>query len=136
MQNNPPQWVFAADTLVSLGKAVFGKPKNREDSKLMLNTLQGKTHEVTTAAALYNGRTGKIDCRTSVNSITFALMTESEIEWYLDTGEWKDAAGAYKIQGKASCFITEIRGSYSGVVGLPLRELYVMLRENGYPFGA
>jgi septum formation protein len=68
------------------------------------------------------------------STVTFAPLSPDEIEWYLDTGEWQEAAGSYKIQGLASCFITDIKGSYSGVVGLPLREFYVMLRDNGYQY--
>ena len=103
---------------------------DREDARNMLSALQGKTHEVITAIALYNGKS--IDCRSVTSTVSFAPLSEGEIEWYLDTGEWQNAAGAYKIQGLASCFISGISGSYSSIVGLPLRELYVMLNDNGY----
>jgi septum formation protein len=98
----------------------------------MLRKLQGRSHEVITSVALYNGRKKTTDCRSVVSTVTFAPLSPDEIEWYLNTGEWQEAAGAYKIQGLASCFITGIKGSYSGIVGLPLREFYVMLRDNGY----
>jgi len=62
-------------------------------------------------------------------------MTEAEIDWYLNTNEWQGVAGAYRIQGLASCFINRIEGTSSAVAGLPLREFYVMLRDNGYPYG-
>jgi len=59
-------------------------------------------------------------------------MTDEEIQWYVDTGEWHGAAGGYRIQGDASTFITKIEGSYSGVIGLPIYELYDILKEQGY----
>jgi septum formation protein len=106
----------------------------------MLRSFSGREHQVWSAVALYKGRAGAatggaIDCRSAVSTVAFAPLKAEEIEWYLDSGEWRDAAGAYKIQGLASCFITAIKGSYSSIVGLPLREFYVMLRDNGYPYG-
>jgi septum formation protein len=66
--------------------------------------------------------------------VRFAEFSEEEIDWYLDTGEWQGVAGAYRIQGIAACFISEIRGSYSSIVGLPLHDFYVMLKQNGYTY--
>jgi septum formation protein len=101
----------------------------------MLKKLQGRSHEVVTAMALYNGKAKAIDCRSMVSDVTFAPLSQETIDWYLDTGEWQGVAGAYKIQGLAACLIAAINGSYSGIVGLPLREFYVMLQENGYAYG-
>jgi septum formation protein len=67
--------------------------------------------------------------------VTFAPLSEDEMDWYLNTGEWQGVAGGYKIQGLGGCFVTSIKGSYSAIVGLPLREFYVMLFENGYQYG-
>jgi len=131
---NPP-WVCGADTLIVLDGKIYGKPRDRNDAGNMLRVFSGNTHEVISAVALYSGRTGKTDCRSVVSNISFAPLSDGEIEWYLDSGEWQDAAGAYKIQGLASCFVSKISGSYSSIVGLPLREFYVMLRDNGYPYG-
>jgi septum formation protein len=128
-------WVCGADTLVAMNGKIFGKPKNRDDARNMLRLFSGNTHEVITAVALYSGRTQKSDCRSVVSTISFAPISDGEIDWYLDSGEWQDAAGSYKIQGLASCFVSKISGSYSSIVGLPLREFYVMLRDNGYPYG-
>ena len=129
-------WVFGADTLISLNGTIYGKALDRKEAGRMLLAFGGNTHEVVTAMALYNGRSKNTDSRVVVSSVSFAPLAPGEIEWYLDSGEWQDAAGAYKIQGLASCFITRIEGSYSSIVGLPLREFYVMLRDNGYPFGS
>jgi septum formation protein len=135
LSSHLPLWIFGADTLISVDDEVFGKPADREDARDMLKKLQGRSHEVVTAMALYNGRTKAVDCRSMVSEVSFASLTEEDMDWYLDTGEWQGVAGAYKIQGLASCFISAINGSYSGIVGLPLREFYVMLRENGYAYG-
>jgi len=128
-------WVCGADTLIAMDGKIYGKPKDRDEAGNMLRLFSGNTHEVISAIALYSGRTQKADCRSVVSTISFAKLSGGEIEWYLDSGEWQDAAGAYKIQGLASCFVTKISGSYSSIVGLPLREFYIMLKDNGYPYG-
>ncbi|GHV74755.1 Maf-like protein [Spirochaetia bacterium] len=130
-----PNWIFGADTLLSVDGEVYGKPADLEDAQRMLNTLQGRSHEVITAMALYSSKAKIIDCRSVVSTVTFAPLSAEDIAWYLDTGEWQGAAGAYKLQGRVGCFVAGINGSYSGIVGLPLHEFYVMLKENGYPYG-
>jgi septum formation protein len=135
LSSHLPLWIFGADTLISLDGEICGKPADREDAQAMLKRLQGRNHEVITAMALYNGREKAVDCRSTVSEVSFASLTQADIDWYLDTGEWQGAAGAYKVQGLASCFISNINGSYSGIVGLPLREFYVMLKDNGYVYG-
>jgi septum formation protein len=135
LQGRTPPWICGADTIVSLEGRIFGKPADREDAYKTLNMLQGREHDVVTAVALFNGKTKTTDCRSVVSTVTFSPLTEVEIDWYLNTGEWQGVAGAYKIQGLASCFISNITGSYSSIVGLPIREFYVMLRENGYVYG-
>jgi len=134
-KEKPPLWVCGADTIISLDGKIYGKPRDRQNAGQMLTAFQGRDHRVITAIALYNGRVGTIASKTVESTITFASMTPGEIEWYLNSGEWRDAAGSYKIQGLASCFISSIYGSYSSIVGLPLREFYDMLRDNGYPYG-
>jgi septum formation protein len=135
LRSGMPPWICGADTIISMDGHIFGKPHDRDDAKRTLVALQGREHDVVTAVALYNGRDRSMDCRSVVSSVTFAPLTEGEIEWYLNTGEWQGMAGAYKIQGLAGCYVSSIKGSYSSIVGLPVREFYVMLRENGYPYG-
>ncbi len=130
-----PLWIVGADTLISIDGDVLGKPKDREDARQMLLRFNDRTHEVITSVALYNGRTKTVCSKTVKTIVTFAAVTKDDLEWYLDTGEWQGAAGAYKIQGLAACFISEIKGSFSNAVGLPIHEFYVMLKENGYPYG-
>ena len=147
LKDTPPLWVAGADTVIAISEnpdektdeksneKIFGKPADREDARRMLSIFQGRTHSVITALALYNGRKKTVDSQSVTSYVTLAKLSPGEIEWYLDSGEWQGAAGAYKIQGLASCFITEIKGSFSSIVGLPLREFYAMLRDNGYPYG-
>jgi septum formation protein len=135
LQGRTPPWICGADTVIALDGEIFGKPRERDDAERMLKALQGRDHEVITAVALFNGQDKTMDCRSVVSTVTFTPMSESEIDWYLNTGEWQGVSGAYKIQGLAACFIAQIRGSYSAIVGLPIREFYAMLRENGYPYG-
>ena len=134
MNNRLPKWICGADTVISLNDKIFGKPADREEAAGMLGKLSGKQHKVVTSVALYNGITKKIDCTSASCTVTFAPLSDKEIEWYLDTNEWQGVAGAYRIQELASCFITQIKGSPSTVAGLPLREFYVMLKSNGYPY--
>jgi septum formation protein len=141
LNNRLPKWICGADTVIALEGSnkvckIFGKPADREEAAVMLGKLSGKQHKVVTSIALYNGREKKIDCCSASCTVTFAPLSEAEIEWYLNTNEWQGVAGAYRIQELASCFISQIKGSPSTVAGLPLREFYVMLRSNGYPYGA
>ncbi|MDR2966016.1 MAG: Maf family protein [Treponema sp.] len=136
MSERLPKWIVGADTVIAVDSAIFGKPATHEEAAKMLKKLSGKTHKVVTSIALYNGHKKKIAKKTAVCSVTFAPLKEKEIEWYLDTNEWQGAAGAYRIQGLAGLFITQIKGDPSTVAGLPLSEFYVMLRGNGYPYGA
>ena len=144
MKDRPPKWILGADTVIaldaktinSISDKIFGKANTREEAAAMLRELSGRQHKVVTSIALYAGSTKKIDSKSVTCLVTFAQLKDAEINWYLDTDEWQGVAGAYRIQGLASCLITRIKGSPSTVAGLPLREFYVMLKNNGYPYGA
>ena len=125
-------WILGADTIVTIDQKIFGKPADQEQAVEYLHILEGKTHRVITGLALYNGKLHFLSCRSAVTTVTFAPMTDKEIEWYVNTGDWHGAAGGYRIQGLASCFIKKIEGTNSNVVGLPIFELYDMLKEQGY----
>jgi len=125
-------WVLGADTVILFEGKILGKPENHDQAVEYLTMLQGKEHTVLTALVLYNGRTHETKSRLCKTKVTFAEMTEAEIEWYAETGEWHGAAGGYRIQSLASCFIKHIDGSYSGAVGLPIFELYDIFKEQGY----
>ncbi len=121
-----PRWpVLAADTEVCLGDAVFGKPLHRNDAIRMLRELSGREHRVLSAVAVrYDDYA---DLAVNESRVRFRELTEAEINAYVDSGESLDKAGAYAIQGKAAAFVPELRGSYSGVMGLPLYETSMLL---------
>lgn len=125
-------WILGADTVVTLDGIIYGKPADQEKAAEYLRLFQGKTHQVITGLTLYNGRLHAMETRSASTSVTFAPMSDEEIEWYVNTGDWHGAAGGYRIQGLASCFIKKIQGTNSNVVGLPIFELYDMLKTQGY----
>jgi len=127
-------WIFGADTMVYLDGELLGKPADSEKAAEYLGRIQGRTHKVITGMALFNGKLMYVSSRTVVTEVTFAPMTKEEIDWYVDSGEWHGAAGGYRIQGLASCFISKIVGTSTNVVGLPIFDLYDMLKEQGYSF--
>jgi septum formation protein len=119
--------VLAADTAVVLGDWIMGKPTDREQGVEMLTALSGRTHEVLTSVSLLQAE--KQVSRLSRSEVTFAPLSEADINRYWETGEPLDKAGAYAIQGKAAVFIESLKGSYSGVMGLPLFEVGHLLEE-------
>lgn len=126
------QWVLGADTVILFENQVIGKPKDHEQAIEYLKMFSGKEHTIVTALVLYNGRTKKTITKLSKTKVTFSELSDKEIEWYVETGEWHGAAGGYRIQSLASCFVKHLEGSYSGAVGLPIFELYDILKEQGY----
>ena len=112
--------VVAADTAVVLGDELFAKPVDRADGARMLGRLAGRTHTVWTAVAVTDGQRERVEL--SRSEVTFRAVTPEEIAGYWRTGEPADKAGAYAIQGCAAQFIADLKGSYSGVMGLPLFE--------------
>jgi septum formation protein len=135
LQRNLPQApVLAADTTVALGERILGKPANRQEAAEMLAALSGRSHEVLSAVSLKYG--DWMEGALSVSEVRFRSLGDEEIRQYVASGECDDKAGAYAIQGRAARFIAELRGSYSGVMGLPLyetSELLEKLRERRDP---
>jgi len=126
-----PSPVLAADTTVVLDGEILGKPKDRSDGEQMLRALGGRTHEVLTAVAVATAL-GPIS-RTSRSEVTFRAISGAEARGYWATGEPQDKAGGYAIQGAAAIFVANLRGSYSGVMGLPLFETAELLEQAGVP---
>jgi septum formation protein len=122
--------VLAADTVVVVDGQTLGKPADTDDAKRMLRMLSGRAHEVVTAVVLAKDPVPLLT-GTEVTTVEFTLLSKSEIEWYVATGEPSDKAGAYAIQGLASRFVTRIEGSYSNVVGLPVALVYAMCSRAG-----
>ena len=123
----PGSTILGADTVVVIENEILGKPRDDEDARRMLRLLRDRWHQVLTGVALVNGETGSSKVAHEVTEVRFADMSEDEISWYVATGEPKDKAGAYAIQGQGARFIKEIRGDYFNVVGLPVRLLYELL---------
>lgn len=125
-------YILGADTLIVHKGKALGKPQNTEDAKQYLKALSGSIHHVISALCLYNPHTAKTATRVCNTAVTFAALSKTEIDSYIATGEWIGAAGAYRIQGRAEIFIKKIEGSYSCVAGLPIFELYDILKEQKY----
>jgi septum formation protein len=120
LRREPGIPVVAADTSVALGPELFAKPLDQADALRILSRLSGRTHSVFTAVAIADGRRERVEL--SCSEVTFRTLAADEIAAYWRTGEPVDKAGAYGIQGRGAQFIADLRGSYSGVMGLPLFE--------------
>jgi septum formation protein len=127
-----PAIVIAADTIVTLEGHIFGKPRSSDEARHMLEKLSGRTHAVVTGVALI--RLPDAERLTFVEStlVHFAALSAEEISRYLATGEPRDKAGAYAIQGRAGRYISRIEGCYFNVVGLPLARLQQSLSSLGW----
>jgi len=121
--------VLAADTAVVIGSHIMGKPVDETDAFEMLQRLSGRTHEVYSGVALVDG---EANVRISRSEVTFRTLSDGEIRNYWQSGEPLDKAGGYAVQGLAALFISNLNGSYSGVMGLPLFETAELLYDTGY----
>ncbi len=121
--------VLCADTTVALGRDILGKPQGVPEARAMLARLAGKTHRVLTAVAVQKSRHRHLAL--SESWVRFSPMTTAQIRAYVDSGEPMGKAGAYGVQGRAAAHIAHIRGSYSGIMGLPLFETAQVLRQLG-----
>ncbi|MET1079216.1 MAG: Maf family protein [Pseudomonas sp.] len=123
--------VLGADTAVVLEGRILGKPADRDDALAMLAALSGREHQVLTAVAL--ATQGRADVRVVSSGVTFRPLLPGEADAYWASGEPRDKAGSYGIQGLAAVFVSHLHGSYSAVVGLPLCETAELLANFGIP---
>jgi septum formation protein len=122
--------VLGADTVVLADDEILGKPLDEEDARRMLRLLSGRLHEVLTGVALLRGgEDGRRVIAHEKTRVRFAQLSEAEMDWYIQTGEPLDKAGAYAVQGRAALFIEEIGGDYWNVVGLPVQLVYKLARR-------
>ena len=128
-QQLQPAPILCSDTTVALGRIIYGKPNDAKDAKRMLAELSGQSHRVLTAVAVQSGR--KRFGALSTSKVTFDEMTHKQINAYAATGEPLGKAGAYAVQGRAALYIIKIDGSYSGIMGLPIRETALLLQAAG-----
>ena len=121
--------VLAADTTVAIDTQILGKPTDREEATRMLRLLSGRSHRVLTAVAVAFEE--RFQMAVSESVVVFEALDEPRIAAYVQSGESFDKAGGYGIQGRAGAFVARLEGSYSGVMGLPLRETAQLLRKFG-----
>ena len=128
-------WVLAADTTVTLDGAILGKADTPEEATKMLRWLSGRTHQVLTAFVLVGERDGKTCVREGLVSTDVVMIDAgaATLADYVASGEWRGKAGAYAIQGIAAALVSEVRGSVTNVIGLPLAEVIAAMREAGAP---
>jgi septum formation protein len=128
---NPDSWVIGADTIVTIDDAILGKPDTPFAARQMLKRLSGQSHFVFTGFAIACKRSRVCIAKVVKTDVLFKTLTDDEIDWYIQTGEPFDKAGAYAIQGLGTFLVRRINGSYTNVVGLPVCEIIETLIEIG-----
>lgn len=137
-RRHPTHWIIGADTIVVIDDTILGKPESRNQAREMLKQLSGATHQVYTGYAILCESAGRRFVETAKTDVVFKGLTDQEIEWYINTPEPFDKAGAYAIQGLGAFLVREIHGSYTNVVGLPVCEVIeILIREKiiGFTIG-
>lgn len=127
----PGAFVLGSDTTVAVGRRILEKPVDEADARRMLALLSGRAHRVLTGVAVC-APDGRCSSRVVESRIAFKRLTQDEIDAFIASGDWKDAAGGYKIHQRAGAFVTWLQGSFTGVVGLPLYETLALLRGLGW----
>jgi septum formation protein len=128
---HPDAYVLAADTLVAVGRRILNKPADEAEARKMLGLLSGRAHRVMTGVAVV-APGGKMGSRLSETRLHFKRLTNQDIDRFIASGDWVDAAGGYKIHQTAGAFATQLSGSFTGVVGLPLYETLALLDGLGW----
>jgi len=129
-KRHPGSRIIAADTIVVVNDTILGKPSDRTEAKDMLRQLSGRRHEVLTGLCLTTADESRRNHSSATCSgVYFRRMSDSDIEWYLNTEEYRDKAGAYGIQGFASLFIDRIEGCYFNIVGFPVSDFARLCRR-------
>ena len=129
-KRHPNSLVIAADTIVVVHNAILGKPSDRAEAKDMLRRLSGRRHEVLTGLCLTTtDEPQRVYSSVTCSGVSFRHMSGDDIDWYINTKEYQDKAGAYGIQGFASLFINRIEGCYFNVVGFPVSEFARLCRR-------
>lgn len=128
---HPGAVVLAADTVVAVGRRILPKAEAREEARACLERLSGRRHRVLTAVTVLDGQ-GRARHRLDRTVVAVARLLPAEIERYLNSGEWKGKAGGYAIQGRFEAHVRMLQGSFSGVMGLPLRPVRNLLKAAGF----
>jgi septum formation protein len=127
----PDCWIIGADTIVFIDSTIMGKPVSRDDARAMLNSLSAKTHQVHTGYCICHKATNNFISECITTDVSFKKLSPKEIDWYINSGEPFDKAGAYAIQGIGTFLVKRINGSYTSVVGLPVCEVLEYLIKEG-----
>ncbi len=122
-----PEWVLGADTLIALDGVAVGKPEAEPEARAMLRSLSGRTHAVISALCLAGRQAEFVRC--TATGVRFRELGDDDIEWYLQTGEWRERAGAYAIQRRGSALVRSVDGDYTTVVGLSVPALLDAMAE-------
>ena len=131
-KNNVNEFILAADTVVELNKNIFGKPKDRKEAFKFLKLLSGKIHKVITAYVFKNISKNILIREVVISEVKFFDLDDETINWYLDTGEPFDKAGAYGIQSYGRVLVEKIDGDYYSIMGFPISNFLKNLRKIGY----
>ena len=131
-KDNANEFILAADTVVELDKNIFGKPKDREEAFKFLKILSGRVHKVITAYVFKNISKNILIKEVVISEVKFFDLDDETINWYLDTGEPFDKAGAYGIQGYGRVLVERINGDYYSIMGFPISNFLKNLRKIGY----
>jgi len=115
--------VLGVDTVVALGETVYGKPADRDEAESTLRALSGVVHQVLSGVCLADGRGTPARTAVATTAVSFRSLDEPTLAWYLDSGEWRERAGGYAIQGRGAALVAAIEGDYLNVVGLPVATL-------------
>jgi len=127
----PESWVIGADTVVVIDNTILGKPDSKAQARTMLKSLSGKTHQVYTGYCIRCLAEDRVFSDTAKTDVLFKTLADNEIEWYINTSEPFDKAGAYAVQGLGTFIVKSIKGSYTNVVGLPVCEVLEFLLKEG-----
>lgn len=127
----PDAFVLGSDTLVAVGSRILNKPEDEGEARRMLGLLSGRAHKVITGVAVV-APGGREAARLVETRVRFKRLTADEIDGFIAAGDWRDAAGGYKIHQRAGGFVTDISGSFTAVVGLPLYETRMLLEGLGW----
>ena len=128
---HPDAFILGSDTLVAVGTRILNKPESEAEARKMLGLLSGRAHKVLTGVAVI-APGGKQATRLVETRVRFKRLSVEEVDGFIAAGDWRDAAGGYKIHQRAGGFVTDISGSYSAVVGLPLYETRMLLEGLGW----
>jgi septum formation protein len=122
---SPDALVLGVDTIVAVGERIYGKPAEEEDARSTLRALSGRRHTVIGGVCLIEG--GQARTAAAHTEVEFRELSEELIDWYLQSGEWRERAGGYAIQGRGGALVTRVEGDYLNVVGLPVATLLELM---------